>query len=128
MRKLHIVLKVRVRRLLREDNPANVLVHTLLTVSQVARLHRDFYKPLLAADLCHWLHALLVHHEAGVRARTCNLLGNLCRPVTHARPKREFALSSEQPELSDARLSPSTSQHWLGSYKPCQCASPPICL
>ena len=66
-------------RLLHADNPGTALACAISTVSQVARLHQDFYGPLGAGDLCGLLRPLLTHPEAGVRARTCNLLGNLCR-------------------------------------------------
>lgn len=39
------------RRLLREDNPGAVLSTALLNVSQLARMHRDFY-PAIAQVPC----------------------------------------------------------------------------
>ena len=66
-------------RVLDESNPASTLAAGILTVSQVARLHVDFYAPLAAADICGLLRPLLAADDAVVRARSCNLVGNLCR-------------------------------------------------
>lgn len=67
------------RRLLREENPPAALASAVLAISQVARLHGDYYVPLAAANLCKLLRPLLTHREACVRARACNLVGNMCR-------------------------------------------------
>lgn len=56
-----------------------MLVAALLTVSQLARLHRDNYGPLATAAPYPHLRKLLNHTEPAVRARVCNLLGNMCR-------------------------------------------------
>ena len=56
-----------------------MLVGVLLTASQLARLHRDNYAPLATAAPYPQLRKLLSHSEPAVRARVCNLLGNMCR-------------------------------------------------
>lgn len=66
-------------RLLLDSNPPAVLVGALLTASQLARLHRDNYNPLAKAGPYPQLRKLLSHTEPAVRARVCNLLGNMCR-------------------------------------------------
>ena len=66
-------------RLLLGSNPPAVLVGALLTISQLARLHRDNYPPLAEAEPYSQLQKLLTHPEPAVRARVCNLLGNMCR-------------------------------------------------
>lgn len=66
-------------RLLLDSNPPAVLVAALLTASQLARLHRDNYAPLATAAPYPQLRKLLNHSEPAVRARVCNLLGNMCR-------------------------------------------------
>lgn len=58
---------------------AGVLVDALLTVSQLARISRDNYDPIARAGLYPPIRRLLVHPDAGVRARVCNLVGNMCR-------------------------------------------------
>src|SRR5690348_12765702 len=70
------------QRLLRETNPTPVLVDTLLIISQLARISRDgasTYEPFNNAALFPNLRRLLGHGDAGVRARVCNLVGNMCR-------------------------------------------------
>lgn len=69
------------RELLRADNAASVLVDATLVMSQLARLSQDNYAYIRGARLCEsgLLCPLLVHADAGVRARCCNLIGNLCR-------------------------------------------------
>ena len=56
-----------------------MLVGALLIASQLARLHRDNYTPLAKANPYAQLRKLLSHTEPAVRARVCNLLGNMCR-------------------------------------------------
>lgn len=68
-----------VSKLLSPQNPPGVLVDALLAVSQLARIHRDHYEPISRGGLCAAARPLLSHGDAGVRARTCNLLGNMCR-------------------------------------------------
>lgn len=48
-------------------------------MSQLARLHGDNYAPIAEAAIFPQLRQLLSHPDAAVRARVCNLLGNLCR-------------------------------------------------
>ncbi len=70
------------QRLLRETNPTPVLVDTLLIISQLARISRDgasTYEPINSAAMLPNLRRLLGHADAGVRARVCNLVGNMCR-------------------------------------------------
>eukprot|EP00873_Tetraselmis_striata_P020056 jgi/Tetstr1/440320/TSEL_028657.t1 len=66
-------------RLMKDSNPPSVLVDALLTVSQLARISRDNYDPIARAGLYPPIRRLLVHPDAGVRARVCNLVGNMCR-------------------------------------------------
>mmetsp|Transcript_42052 Transcript_42052/g.68229 ORF Transcript_42052/g.68229 Transcript_42052/m.68229 type:complete len:888 (+) Transcript_42052:121-2784(+) len=62
-----------------EDMSCNLIVDTLLIVSQLARISKDNYEHIHRADLYQQFRRLLGHPEASVRAKTCNLLGNLCR-------------------------------------------------
>ena len=68
-----------VRKLLASTNDVSVLVDSLLLTSQLARLGADKYPAIFNAGACVAARGLLVHENAGVRARACNLLGNVCR-------------------------------------------------
>ena len=68
-----------VRKLLASTNDVSVLVDSLLLTSQLARLGADKYPAIANAGACVLARGLLVHENAGVRARACNLLGNVCR-------------------------------------------------
>ncbi|KAJ9447904.1 Serine/threonine-protein kinase TIO [Diplonema papillatum] len=70
---------VRVSALLKESNPEQLLVDTLNIISQLARLNQDNYPAIEKSDIFGHLSALIRHHDANVRAKVCNLLGNLCR-------------------------------------------------
>ena len=66
-------------RLLDPENDARVLVDALLATSQLARLGADKYPAIARAGAVTHAAALLAHGDPGVRARACNLLGNVCR-------------------------------------------------
>ena len=68
-----------VRKLLASTNDVSVPVDSLLLTSQLARLGADKYPAIANAGACVLARGLLVHENAGVRARACNLLGNVCR-------------------------------------------------
>ncbi len=68
-----------VYRLLADRNSPALLTSMLLTISQLARLSPNYYDPILRSGTCTHLRQLLVHADAAVRARVCNLLGNMCR-------------------------------------------------
>lgn len=67
--------------LLAADNPGPVLASGLLVISQLARAATTakYQESFASAQLVPLLPPLLSHHDAAVRARTANLLGNLCR-------------------------------------------------
>jgi fused-like protein len=70
------------QRLLREANPPALLVDALSLVSYYARIHKDTlntYEPISKSGVVPLLRRLLGHGEPGVRARVCNLIGNMCR-------------------------------------------------
>eukprot|EP01060_Flectonema_neradi_P013465 TRINITY_DN20224_c0_g1_i1.p1 TRINITY_DN20224_c0_g1~~TRINITY_DN20224_c0_g1_i1.p1 ORF type:complete len:1151 (+),score=199.41 TRINITY_DN20224_c0_g1_i1:234-3455(+) len=69
----------RVHKLLRAENPEPLLVDTLNIVSQLARLSQDNYAAIQKSELHLLLKALIEHTDPNVRAKVCNLLGNLCR-------------------------------------------------
>ena len=65
--------------LLKMSNPPAVLIDATLVISQIARTSRENYAAIAAGSVIGHLHALLTHADAGVRARCCNLVGNMCR-------------------------------------------------
>jgi fused-like protein len=68
-----------VQMLLRSNNPAPLIIDALLIISQLARLSKEYYKDIANADIYNQINDLLKHHDGGVRAKTCNLIGNMCR-------------------------------------------------
>ncbi|KAL6765063.1 armadillo-type protein [Haematococcus lacustris] len=72
-----------VQRLLADTNPSAMLVDVLLVISQLARLPaRDSFNPyesISKAAIYPNIKKLLAHPDPSVRARVCNLLGNMCR-------------------------------------------------
>ena len=59
--------------------PRDVVVDTLVIVSHLARSSADYYSAILEVGMTRELRALLWHPEGTVRAKVCNLLGNLCK-------------------------------------------------
>ena len=53
----------------------------LMIVSQLVRMSRENYRPLGEANVYGIVRRLLGHRDAQVRARACNLVGNMCRWV-----------------------------------------------
>ena len=78
--------------LLSADNPASILASGLLVVSQLARAATTPPKQqaFVSAQLVPLLPPLLHHADAQVRARTANLLGNLCRHSDVLYPELEI--------------------------------------
>jgi fused-like protein len=71
-----------IQRLLAEGNPPTVLVDVLLVASQLARISKEgfnTYEAISRAAIYPHIRKLLVHPDPGVRARVCNLIGNMCR-------------------------------------------------
>ena len=69
-----------VRRLLdAERTTGEGIMEFLLIVSHLARVSESHYPPIHAARPYEMILSLLVHNEGGIRARTCNLIGNICR-------------------------------------------------
>ena len=74
-------VQCRLRRVFEEGNPAAVVTSGLMTVSQLVRMSRENYRPLGEANVYSIVRRLLGHRDAQVRARACNLVGNMCRWV-----------------------------------------------
>lgn len=60
-------------------NPTPVLTEGLLIYSHLARLSKDFYPSLGQAAVPEQLRPLLHHRDPGVRAKACNMIGNMCK-------------------------------------------------
>lgn len=58
---------------------AGAVVDTLLALSQLARISKDYYRALEESGAHRCLRSLLGHPNSSVRARACNLVGNICR-------------------------------------------------
>ena len=90
-------------RLLDGGNPPALLIDALLLVSQLARSNKDYYAHVDGAEIYGQIKTLLAHEEAAVRAKACNLLGNLCRHSAYCYPAllREQLLPRLLTRLSD---------------------------
>ena len=71
----------RIRRVLEAKKPHGTALAAdgLNVLSQLARLTKDYYQPIHDANLFDLFLNLIRHPEAGMRAKTCNLIGNLCK-------------------------------------------------
>jgi len=61
------------------EGEAGAVIDTLLVLSQLARISKDYYGALEESGVHRSLRGLLGHPNSGVRARACNLVGNMCR-------------------------------------------------
>ena len=66
-------------KLLAIENSPQLIVDALSLISQLARISKDFYDPIHNANIYADLNNLILHEDAGIRAKVCNLIGNLCR-------------------------------------------------
>lgn len=66
-------------KLLGVENGEALIVDTLSLISQLARISKDFYENIHNADIYSPLKTLIVHEDSSIRAKVCNLIGNLCR-------------------------------------------------
>ncbi|XP_076931409.1 serine/threonine-protein kinase TIO-like [Bidens hawaiensis] len=67
------------RRLLDNSSPREVKLDVLMIVSDVARMHKDFYEHIKGADILEQLKGFLSHEDPNIRAKACSALGNMCR-------------------------------------------------
>ncbi|KAJ0692028.1 putative non-specific serine/threonine protein kinase [Helianthus annuus] len=67
------------RRLLDNSSPREVKLDVLMIVSDVARMHKDFYEHIKGADILEHLKGFLTHEDPNIRAKACSALGNMCR-------------------------------------------------
>lgn len=69
----------RVRRLLSSSTPKEAVVDSLMVVSDLARMSKDFYEPINRAGLLEYLKEFLRNDDADLRAKACSAIGNMCR-------------------------------------------------
>ncbi|KAD4385280.1 hypothetical protein E3N88_25448 [Mikania micrantha] len=67
------------RRLLDHSSPREVKLDVLMIVSDVARMHKDFYEHIEGANILEFLKGFLTHEDPNIRAKACSALGNMCR-------------------------------------------------
>lgn len=65
--------------LLARDVPTKLLSDAVLLINQLARTSEEHYPYIQQAQVLPHLASLLEHEEASIRAKACNLFGNLCR-------------------------------------------------
>ncbi len=68
-----------VNQLLQDKNPKGVLTDALLILGQLARLSKDNYEAIHHANAYTAFYKLLSHEEPNIRAKMCNLVGNMCK-------------------------------------------------
>ena len=66
-------------KLLRQENAVILITDTLAIVSQLARISKEYYEGIHNMGIYTDLRNLIGHRESSIRAKVCNLLGNLCR-------------------------------------------------
>ncbi|RAL46323.1 hypothetical protein DM860_015316 [Cuscuta australis] len=69
----------RMKWLLGASCPKEVLLDVLMIVSELARMDKDFYEFIDAADIMGFLKDFLTHEDPNVRAKACSAIGNMCR-------------------------------------------------
>ena len=56
-----------------------MLIDVLSIISQLARISKEYYEAIDKADIYGGLSNLIGHEDPNIRAKVCNLIGNLCR-------------------------------------------------
>ncbi|KAG2391763.1 hypothetical protein C9374_013248 [Naegleria lovaniensis] len=68
-----------VQKVIDPSNPPSIIMDGLSILSQIARMSKDYYKQIHQAKIYTFIKELLRHRESEVRAKVCNLIGNMCR-------------------------------------------------
>lgn len=68
-----------VQKVIDPSNPPAIIMDGLSILSQIARMSKDYYKQIHQAKIYTIIKELLRHKESEVRAKVCNLIGNMCR-------------------------------------------------
>ncbi|KAL7148444.1 hypothetical protein ABFS83_06G179000 [Erythranthe nasuta] len=69
----------RAKRLLNSPCPREVTMDFLMIVSDLARMDKQFYEYIDAANILEDLKNFLTHEDPNFRAKTCSAIGNMCR-------------------------------------------------
>ncbi|KDP21789.1 hypothetical protein JCGZ_00576 [Jatropha curcas] len=69
----------RVRRLLDNSSPREVMLDVLMIISDLARMDKGFYDHINGASMLDFLKEFLAHEDPNIRAKACSALGNMCR-------------------------------------------------
>ncbi|CAH9099357.1 unnamed protein product [Cuscuta epithymum] len=69
----------RMKWLLGGSCPKEVILDILMIVSDLARMEKDFYAYIDAADIMGFLKDFLTHEDPNIRAKACSAIGNMCR-------------------------------------------------
>ncbi|XP_010536320.1 PREDICTED: serine/threonine-protein kinase TIO isoform X2 [Tarenaya hassleriana] len=67
------------RKLLNRSGPREVILDTLMIISDLARMEKAFYKYIAEASVLEHLKEFLTHEDPNVRAKACSAVGNMCR-------------------------------------------------
>jgi len=68
-----------VQQIIDNANPPNIIIDGLSILSQIARMSNDYYKQIHQVKIYSNIKDLLKHKDNEVRAKVCNLVGNMCR-------------------------------------------------
>ncbi|KAG9455567.1 hypothetical protein H6P81_000075 [Aristolochia fimbriata] len=72
-----------VQKLLGASSPKEVILDTLMVVSDLARMSVEFYEAIDKANLLKFFKDFLCHEDGNIRAKTCSAIGNMCRHSDH---------------------------------------------
>ena len=64
-------------KLLKEDGSAVFITETLSIISQLARMSKDYYESIHNLGIYKELKTLMYHKDSSIRAKVCNLIGNM---------------------------------------------------
>ncbi|XP_068652801.1 serine/threonine-protein kinase TIO-like [Aristolochia californica] len=69
----------KVGKLVGTSSPKEVVLDTLMIVSDLARMSVEFYEAIDKANLLEFFKEFLSHEDGNIRAKTCSVIGNMCR-------------------------------------------------
>ncbi|CAN7045632.1 unnamed protein product [Brassica oleracea var. botrytis] len=69
----------RMKKLLNQSSPGEVILDSLMIISDLSRMDKAFYKYIGEAALLQPLKEFLTHTDPNIRAKACSALGNMCK-------------------------------------------------
>ncbi|KAF3779946.1 Serine/threonine-protein kinase [Nymphaea thermarum] len=69
----------KMKGLLQDSSPLEVVLDLLMIISDLARMSKDFYEAIDKANLLEFLRKFLTHQDSNIRAKACSAIGNMCR-------------------------------------------------